>query len=84
MGFVLKDRLKGLKLRIKDWNAEIFGNAEVKKKQLVEKILDLDLRSEGWEFLLLRYWFGNNSLWICGRYSRVLMLPFINDLVQDG
>jgi hypothetical protein len=47
MGFVLKDRLKGLKLRIKDWNAEIFGNAEVKKKQLVEKILDLDLRSEG-------------------------------------
>jgi hypothetical protein len=32
MGFVLKDRLKGLKTIIKEWNAEVFGNAETKKK----------------------------------------------------
>jgi hypothetical protein len=47
MGFVLKDRLKGLKAKIKEWNAEVFGNAEAKKKQLIETILAIDLKSEG-------------------------------------
>ncbi|WJX43736.1 hypothetical protein P8452_30798 [Trifolium repens] len=46
MGFVLKDRLKGLKAKIKEWNAEVFSNAEVKKKHLIEKILAIDLKSE--------------------------------------
>jgi hypothetical protein len=47
MGFVLKDRLKGIKSKIKEWNAEVFGNADVKKKHLIEKILAIDLKSEG-------------------------------------
>jgi hypothetical protein len=46
MGFVLKDRFKGLKLKIKEWNAEVFGNAEAKKKHFIEKILAMDLKSE--------------------------------------
>ncbi|MCI11530.1 RNA-directed DNA polymerase (Reverse transcriptase) [Trifolium medium] len=45
MGFVLKDRLKGLKVSIKGWSAEVYGKPDEKKKQLMEKILELDLRS---------------------------------------
>jgi hypothetical protein len=47
MGFVLKDRLKGLKACIKEWNKAMFGKPEEKKKELIGKILELDLRSEG-------------------------------------
>ncbi|MCH87417.1 LINE-1 reverse transcriptase like, partial [Trifolium medium] len=46
MGFVLKDRLKGLKVGIKGWSAEVYGKIDEKKKQLVAKILELDLKSE--------------------------------------
>ncbi|GAU46193.1 hypothetical protein TSUD_93800 [Trifolium subterraneum] len=46
MGFLLKDRLKGLKACIKGWSAEVYEKANERKKQLLEKILDIDLRSE--------------------------------------
>ncbi|MCH94158.1 LINE-1 reverse transcriptase like, partial [Trifolium medium] len=46
MGFVLKDRLKGLKVCIKEWSAGVLGKPEEKKRQLVDKILELDIRSE--------------------------------------
>jgi hypothetical protein len=47
MRFVLKDRFKGLKACIKEWNKATYGKPEVKKKGLIGKILELDLRSEG-------------------------------------
>jgi hypothetical protein len=47
MGFILKDRLKDLKNKIKGWNVEMFGRADETKKVLIEKILDLDVHSEG-------------------------------------
>jgi hypothetical protein len=47
MSFVLKDRFKGLKGCIREWNTATFGKSEVKKKELIELILELDLRSEG-------------------------------------
>ncbi|MCI02447.1 reverse transcriptase [Trifolium medium] len=46
MGFILKERLKGLKVVIKESNAENFGLAEAKKKRLIKRIGDLDLKSE--------------------------------------
>jgi hypothetical protein len=48
MGFVLKERLKGLKGVIKNWSKEVYGKPEEKKKSLVEEIIKaLDLKSEG-------------------------------------
>jgi hypothetical protein len=47
MGFVLKDRLKDLKGVIKEWCVEEYGKPEEKKNLLIEKILALDIRSEG-------------------------------------
>ncbi|MCI04365.1 RNA-directed DNA polymerase (Reverse transcriptase), partial [Trifolium medium] len=46
MGFVLKERLKGLKAAIKGWNLEVFGKPEEKKRELVAEILALDHKSE--------------------------------------
>jgi hypothetical protein len=46
MGFILKERLKGLKVAIKEWSKEVMGNPEVKKKTLVAEILALDNKSE--------------------------------------
>ncbi|MCI33634.1 putative reverse transcriptase - beet retrotransposon, partial [Trifolium medium] len=46
MGFILKDRLKGLKIAIKEWHAEVYGNMEERKQHLIGKILDLDSKSE--------------------------------------
>jgi hypothetical protein len=46
MGFVLKERLKGLKGVIKNWSKEVYGKPEEKKKSLVEEIKALDLKSE--------------------------------------
>ncbi|KAK2401933.1 hypothetical protein QL285_051492 [Trifolium repens] len=46
MGHILKDRFKGLKIAIKDWSVEVYGKPEEKRKELIEKILSLDVRSE--------------------------------------
>jgi hypothetical protein len=46
MGHILKDRFKGLKIAIKDWSVEVYGKPEEKRKELIEKILCLDVRSE--------------------------------------
>ncbi|MCI22282.1 transposon TX1 putative protein, partial [Trifolium medium] len=44
MGFVLKEKLKGLKLKLKEWNKVEFGNMESRIKKLIEDIHDLDIR----------------------------------------
>jgi hypothetical protein len=46
MGYILKNRLKGLKEVIKGWNAEVYGRSMERKKSLVDQILALDLKSE--------------------------------------
>jgi hypothetical protein len=84
MGYILKDRLKGLKNVIKGWNAEVYGRPTERKKCLVDQILALDLKSEltglsGEEVVVRRRLF--DELWWC---LKVLMLRFFKDLDQSG
>ncbi|WJX28141.1 hypothetical protein P8452_16895 [Trifolium repens] len=46
MGFVLKEKLKGLKTVIKDWNRATFKWSESEKQRLISDIKTLDLKSE--------------------------------------
>jgi hypothetical protein len=46
MAFILKEKLRGLKSKLIDWNKAEFGNVEVRVSRLVEDIKDLDLRGE--------------------------------------
>jgi hypothetical protein len=46
MSFILKDRLKGLKVAIKEWSTDVYGKPEERKKFLIDKILSLDVQSE--------------------------------------
>jgi hypothetical protein len=46
MGFVLKEKLKGLKGVIKVWSKEVYGKPEDTKQRLVEQIKVIDLKSE--------------------------------------
>ncbi|GAU47983.1 hypothetical protein TSUD_272280 [Trifolium subterraneum] len=40
------ERLKGLKVAIKDWSKDVYGRPEEKKRELVAEILALDYKSE--------------------------------------
>lgn len=46
MGFVLKTKLKELKLVLKAWHLEEYGGLDLKLKVLMKDIADLDLRGE--------------------------------------
>jgi hypothetical protein len=46
MGFVLKEKLKGLKTLIKVWNREVYGSIDTKILLLVEEIKEADVRGE--------------------------------------
>ncbi|MCI11540.1 transposon TX1 putative protein [Trifolium medium] len=46
MAFVLQEKLRGLKFRLKDWSKIEFGSMESRSKKLVEDIQELDLRGE--------------------------------------
>jgi hypothetical protein len=46
MGYILKEKLKGLKGSIKGWSKEVYGGIDEKIKRLVEDIQDLDVRGE--------------------------------------
>jgi hypothetical protein len=46
MGFVLKEKLKGLKGVIKAWNKEVYGALDTKIRILVEDIKDVDVEGE--------------------------------------
>ncbi|MCI00522.1 transposon TX1 putative protein, partial [Trifolium medium] len=46
MGFILKEKLKGLKVKLKEWNKEIYGDIDTKILFLVEEIKEKDLRGE--------------------------------------
>jgi len=44
MGFILKEKLKRLKIRLKDWNKEEYGGMEDRVSSLIEEIAELDAR----------------------------------------
>ena len=44
--FVLKEKLKKLKLYLKKWNREVFGNANQEGDLLQKKIQELDTRDD--------------------------------------
>ena len=46
MGFVLKEKLNGLKTGIKEWYRIEYGEVEEKNRKLVEDIVDLDKKGE--------------------------------------
>jgi hypothetical protein len=46
MGYILKEKLKGLKAKIKVWNKEVYGGVDLKISQLIEDIGELDVRGE--------------------------------------
>jgi hypothetical protein len=47
MGFVLKEKLKGLKMGIKEWHKIEYGEVKEKIQKLVEDIVDLDKKGGG-------------------------------------
>jgi hypothetical protein len=46
MGYIMKERLKGLKTCIKAWNKEVYAGIDLKINKLLEDIEELDVRSE--------------------------------------
>jgi hypothetical protein len=46
MGHILKVKLKSLKGIIKEWNVKTFGEVELKRRDFIKRILDLDIKSE--------------------------------------
>ncbi|CAJ2633110.1 unnamed protein product [Trifolium pratense] len=46
MGFILKERFKGLKVTIKQWNQQVLGDSEEIKRKLILEIMTLDQKSE--------------------------------------
>ncbi|XP_028118140.1 uncharacterized protein LOC114315728 [Camellia sinensis] len=50
-GFILQQKLKHLKLELKKWNTEVFGNVSTKLKASEEELHDLDITTEGRELL---------------------------------
>ena len=46
MSFVLKEKLKGLKVRIKEWHKEVYGDMEAEIEKMVFDIHELDVIGE--------------------------------------
>jgi hypothetical protein len=46
MGFIFKEKLKGLKAKLKVWNKEVYGAFDTKILFLVEEVKEKDLRGE--------------------------------------
>jgi hypothetical protein len=44
----LANKLKALKVDLKKWNEELFGDVGKKNEELLEGIRDLDCIDEGW------------------------------------
>lgn len=44
--YILKEKLKGLKARLKQWNAEVFGDLSRQGKELTFKLDGLDMKAE--------------------------------------
>jgi hypothetical protein len=64
MAFILKEKLKALKFKLKEWSRLEFGNVEARIKKIVEDISVLDLKGEdsglnSQEIVLRKNLFGN-------------------------
>jgi len=46
MGFVLKEKLKALKVKLTEWNKEEYGKVDMRISRLMEEIEDLDVEGE--------------------------------------
>jgi hypothetical protein len=46
MSFVLKEKLKGLKVKIKEWHKGVYGDMEARIAKMVEDITILDIRGD--------------------------------------
>jgi hypothetical protein len=46
MGFVLKEKFRGLKFILKDWSKVVFGDMDERVKKLIVDIHDLDIKGE--------------------------------------
>ncbi|MCI38924.1 RNA-directed DNA polymerase (Reverse transcriptase), partial [Trifolium medium] len=46
MGFILTEKLKGLKAHLKTWHKEEYGGGDERLSVLIEDIKDLDIRGE--------------------------------------
>jgi hypothetical protein len=46
MGIMLKEKLKSIKIRLKEWSKEEFGGMEARITSLIEDIQELDVKSE--------------------------------------
>lgn len=44
MNFLLKEKLKGLKIKMKDWNKEVYRGIEERVEKLMEDIKGLDVK----------------------------------------
>ena len=44
--YILAHKLKVLKLDLKRWNEEVFGNVSFKRKLLFEKLIEMDVLAE--------------------------------------
>lgn len=44
MNFLLKEKLKGLKIKMKDWNKEVYRGIEERVEKLMEDIKGFDVK----------------------------------------
>ncbi|KAL7195821.1 hypothetical protein ACSBR1_035955 [Camellia fascicularis] len=65
-GFRIVQKLKQLKLELKKWNIEVFGNASFKLKALEEELHALDILAEEEFWLILR---GQEEGWSKVKYG---------------
>lgn len=44
--FILKENLRALRLRLKTWNAEVFGDLTKRRREIEQKMMEMDLKAE--------------------------------------
>ena len=66
-GYVLKEKIKTLKERIKVWNREHFGDTFRKYKKIEEDLNKLEEGTEDRQQLIMRWQLGSNFNRICGK-----------------
>jgi hypothetical protein len=82
MGFILKEKLKGLKAKLKVWNKEVYGAFDTKILFLVEEVKEKDLRGEEGASRFHRWSFAKNILRTFGIFliAKSLWLSIDRDL----
>jgi len=84
MSFVLKEKLKCLKRKLKDWHKGIYGDMENKVDMLVEEIRDCDVRGEAGQLSDMELQPKKLNLGSCGDFLRRRKLTSFNGLDLSG